>query len=298
MTDRVLDISTVAAKLRVRNELLEIDIAGSVVETVPLCDLAVLIVAHRQVTFTQAVLCGLARAGAAFISCDEKLQPAAMMLPLEGHYAQTERFLRQAAISGPRRKRMWQAIVKAKVVTQGRLLVSVRGTDFGLIPMAARVQSGDPSNVEAQAARRYWLSLFCDPAFRRGDDEDVRNHLLNYGYAVVRAAANRALCASGLHPSFGLHHSNRHNPFVLADDLMEPFRPCVDAVVERLCRDERPSVVGALEKQRLIEAVTSRHMAGDESRTLFDWLLRTAQALARVIMGESDRIKVPEIDFR
>ena len=95
------------------------------------------------------------------------------------------------------------------------------------------MKSGDASNIEGQAARIYWKELY-GRNFRRDRDGDSPNSLLNYGYAIVRSAIARKICSAGLHPTFGIHHHNRNNPFVLADDLIEPFRPLVDAVVHDL----------------------------------------------------------------
>jgi hypothetical protein len=64
--------------------------------------------------------------------------------------------------------------------------------------------------------------------FRRDPDQGGLNAMLNYGYAIVRAAVARALIAAGLLPALGLFHSNRANAFCLADDLVEPLRPLVD----------------------------------------------------------------------
>lgn len=284
MTNRVVDISAAAAFLRRRNELLVIEIDGVEREAIPFADLASVVVSNRQAAFTQAAVSGLAEAGASLITCDEKYHPAAMLLPLVGHHMQAERFVRQAALPAARKKRWWQAIVRAKIAAQAHTLERLRGTDYGLKAMAARVASGDPGNVEAQASRRYWMLVFGDETFRRGDEEDPRNMLLNYGYAVLRAAAVRALAGSGLHPSFGLHHRNKANPFSLGDDLMEPYRPAVDrAVAELAARGE--SQMGPIVKRRLIEAVTGRYEVDGEHRTLFDLLTRTAQSLAAAVLN-------------
>lgn len=51
----------------------------------------------------------------------------------------------------------------------------------------------------------------------------------------------RAICASGLMPSLGVHHDNNLNQFCLADDLFEIYRPLVDCMVYSLyqnCKDE------------------------------------------------------------
>lgn len=286
MTNRIVDIANSAAFLKMRNGLLVIEIEGVEQEAIPFADLAAVVVSNRQVVFTQAVLTGLAEAGASLVTCDEKHHPAAMLLPLVGHHAQAERFARQAALPLPRKKRWWQAIVRAKIEAQGRTLDRLWGRDYGMNKMTRRVASGDPQNVEAQAARRYWMVVFDDAGFHRGDGEDSRNAVLNYGYAVLRAAAVRALCASGLHPSFGLHHHNRMNPFSLGDDVMEPYRPAVDRVVVDLFRAGCEGISSTV-KRSVIEAVTGRYLVEGEQRTLFDVLTRTAQGLAAA-MADAD----------
>ncbi len=293
MTDRVIDLSLQPVSLSSRGGLLVIRSQEEELDRIPFSEIAAVVASHRQVIITQAVLSSLAEAGAAFISCNEKMMPSSMLLPLEGHFSQTDRFIRQAALGETRRKRYWQAIVQAKIRAQGMVLQTLHGSDAGLKAMSLRVRSGDPVNMEAHAARRYWTHLFRDTSFRRSDDEDPRNGLLNYGYAVLRACAARALCASGLHPSFGLHHANKLNPFVLADDVMESFRPCVDAVVSGMDAD----VLIPETKKKLIEAVTGRYRVEDELRTLFDVLLRTAQSLAAAIQANSLTWKPPEWTF-
>ena len=130
----------------------------------------------------------------------------------------------------PLRKRLWQALVKAKIAQQQNVLELLETPGGGLAALARRVRSGDPDNIEAQAARRYWPLVF-GPAFRRDRSGAGPNPFLNYGYTVLRAAVARSVAAAGLHPSIGIHHHNRANPFCLVDDLMEPFRPLVDYTV-------------------------------------------------------------------
>ncbi len=261
-------------------------------QTLPLADIAALIVSHPQVSYSHAVLSGLAAAGATFIACDVKHLPAAMLLPLVSHSTQTERFAAQVQMSLPTRKRAWQEIVRAKLLSQARLLEERTGKDWGLGPLAARVRSGDTGNLESQAARIYWPALFGD--FRRDPEGEGVNACLNYGYAIARAVVARALCGAGLHPSFGVHHHNRYDPFCLADDMMEPYRPLVDRVVARL-RDERgPEVnVDKDSKRAILEGVLTRYSAEGESRTLFDWASRAAASLTAVIEGRAEKLEVP-----
>ncbi|MBE7559701.1 type II CRISPR-associated endonuclease Cas1 [bacterium] len=230
MTDRILDISQRSAYLKVRYGQLLLDFAGEETVSVPLSDIAVLVVAHPQVTYTQAVLAGLAKAGGVFVGCDEDHVPALMLLPLQSNYVVVERFARQAEAAWPVKKRLWQQIVRAKVAAQGELLRTLGRDAAAFDVLMDKVRSGDPSNVEAQASRRYWPALFGE-SFRRNREAADQNRLLNYGYAVLRATVARAVCAAGLHPALGLHHHNKYSGFPLADDLMEPFRPLVDRAV-------------------------------------------------------------------
>src|SRR5690606_10653558 len=118
----------------------------------------------------------------------------------------------------PLRKRLWASFVKAKLQQQAAVLEAVGAPTAPLAYLVRKVKSGDPDNVEAQGARRYWGLLFGE-SFRRDRSADGANGLLNYGYTVMRAATARAVIAAGLHPSLGLHHSNDNNAMRLVDDL-------------------------------------------------------------------------------
>ncbi len=298
MTNRIADFSQEPAFLSLRDGLMVIARASSEILTVPLQDIAVVVASHREVVFTQSLLAALAQNGASVVCCDERHRPVAMLLPLEAHATQAERFRLQAAASAPTRKRLWREIVRAKIRAQSALLLRLYAEDAGLAPLASKVRSGDAGNAEATAALRYWPRLFADPAFRRNREEDLRNALLNYGYAILRACCARAVCAAGLHPSLGLHHANRYNAFALADDLMEPCRPLIDAAVAAFCKDTPQSqwAVSKTSKSVLISAVIRRYSVGGEYRTLFDILARAASALAQSLTGVGTAFRYPTID--
>lgn len=135
----------------------------------------------------------------------------------------------------PLSKQAWKRIVTSKIAMQAAVLDAFGQPAAPLGMMIRSVVSGDTGNVEAQAARYYW-PLLMGRDFRRDRNAPDMNALLNYGYTVLRATASRAIVAAGLHPSIGLHHSNRSNAFALSDDLMEPFRPLVDAAVSGLVK--------------------------------------------------------------
>ncbi len=297
MTNRILDFSMEPARLSSRDEQLVIELSGRSPQRIPFGDIAVLIASHPHVRYSQAVLAALLDSGGLFVACDSRNMPRGMLLPLDSHSVQAERFRLQAAASLPIRKRLWQQIARAKIRAQGRLLEKLHGDDFGLRAMAARVRSGDSGNLEAQAAQRYWRRLFADASFRRNIDADDQNRCLNYGYAVLRAMVARAIASAGLHPTFGLHHANRYNAFALADDLMEPFRPIVDERVTRLTRENNVNQpLGTEQKAALIGALLERFRSSGESRSLFDWLGRAASSLVTAYEGGSKQLFLPEFE--
>jgi CRISP-associated protein Cas1 len=266
MRNRILEIAEQPARLRVERRQLVID-AGGQLARIPLEDLAVLVVAHPQVSYTQAVLNELIAHGGTFLTCDASRMPAGLLLPLDGNVIQTERFARQVQLSQPRRKRLWQQIVRGKIHMQSTLLHQRLGTDHGLSRLIPNVRSGDTSNVEGQAARRYWTALFGSD-FRRDRNALDHNRLLNYGYAVLRAAVSRSIVAAGLHPTIGLHHHNRYNSFCLADDLMEPYRPVVDrAVAEVMDEHDEPPELSQVIRAQLLNVLTGSLQISGEIRS-------------------------------
>lgn len=294
--DRILELADGPARLHVRLSQLVIERDGLPEVTTPLNELAALVITHPRIQLTQAVMAGMAEQGGSLVICDSHYLPAAMLLPLQAHFVQTERYARQATLPEPARKRLWQQIVQAKISAQSRLLIELHGNDGGLAPMAPRVRSGDPDNLEAQAARRYWPLLFEDPKFRRGREGPDQNAHLNYGYAVLHALVARAICGAGLHPSFGLQHHNRYNNFCLASDLMEPFRPLVDGQVALWVREHDPSEpLGSDAKAWLLQILKDSYNVAGETRSLFDILRAAASSLARSVLERSKKLELPEL---
>ncbi|MFH1730153.1 MAG: CRISPR-associated endonuclease Cas1, partial [Planctomycetota bacterium] len=149
MIERIIDISDGPAHLHVRNGLLVIERDGEEPATVPLPEIAALVVAHPGVTFTQSVVSGLAEAGASLLTCDSRFLPAAIMLPMQAHFVQTERLALQVGASLPTCKRLWKQVVRAKIAAQAAVLTRLHGSDSGISGLISRVRSGDPRNVEA-----------------------------------------------------------------------------------------------------------------------------------------------------
>ena len=296
MIRKTVEFSTPGTRLSVAHRQLVVKRPGLPKATLPIEDLGVVIVDDTRAIYTQAVFLSLLEAGATVLVTGRDHLPAGMMLPLEAHHFQTERHRAQIETGVPVRKRAWQAIVRAKIGQQATVLCHFIGSHGGLATMVHRVRSGDPENVEAQAAQRYWPLLF-GKAFRRDREAEGVNALLNYGYAVVRAAVARAVVAAGLIPSLGVHHRHRGNPFCLADDLLEPYRPYVDWRVRQLVGDgSRPAPDLAEQETRaaLLSLLNETVRVGGRREPLLFAMHTSAASLCRTLTGGDRTLALPE----
>lgn|SRR5487761_130303 len=297
MIKRTIEISSGPVRLSVTHRQLVIEKPGGPRTTIPIEDIGMMIVDHPAVTYTHTVFTDLMGAGAAVVLCSRNHHPAGVFLPIDGHSTQTERHHSQIAASVPFKKQAWARIVRAKIGRQTDVIKEVAGRDEGLPSLSARVRSGDPENLEAQAAQRYWKVLF-GTDFRRDRDGSGPNRALNYGYAVVRAAIARAIVGSGLIPSLGLHHHNRSNPFCLADDLMEPYRPFVDLKVSELVRAGRalPELDQAA-KTVLLSVLNEIVEIGDRRTPIVLAIHQTTSSLARAYETGKPQFDLPSSLF-
>lgn len=258
-------------------------------------DIGIIILEHKQITLTHALMGKLIENNAALITCNETHHPTGLLLNLDGHTNQSERFRAQQEASIPLRKQLWQQTIKAKIANQAQMLCIAKAEFKYLERLSALVKSGDADNHEAQAAAYYWPRLFA-PAwnFYRRREGEPPNNLLNYGYAILRAAVARELVVSGLLPTFGIHHRNRYNSYCLADDIMEPYRPYVDHVVWKILQET--STIERLtneHKRRLVEVLTQDVKMDGETSPLQIALNKTTSSLAKCFLGKAKRISYP-----
>ncbi len=292
MIGRVIEIASEGRHLARDRGLITVSKDGVEDGRVPLDDIGVLLCNARGLTYSNDLMAELARRGASVVLCGDNYLPTAWIWPLEGHHVQALRMRCQLEASLPLRKRLWQALVKAKIIQQGIVLELMGVSGAEVEELARRVKSGDPDNAEAQAARRYWPRLF-GSAFRRDRFGPMPNPLLNYGYTVLRAAVARAVVSAGLHPSLGIHHSNRNNSMCLVDDLMEPFRPMVDYSVAELVSHQREEMT--IDVKRDLAAVLVMDLATERGTTpLQTCLERAAQSLAQSFETGKPALILPE----
>lgn len=296
MIRKTLEFSTPGTRLSVSHRQLVIARPDQPKVTRPIEDLGVVIVDDVRATYTQSVFLELLDAGATVLVSGRNHLPVGIMLPLDAHHVQTERHRAQVAAKEPVKKRVWQALIRAKIMQQAAVLTHFTGGHAGLAHMAGRVRSGDPENLEARAAQRYWPRLF-GTVFRRDRDADGVNALLNYGYAVIRAAVARAIVAAGLIPTLGVHHRNRSNPFCLADDLFEPYRPYVDWRVKLLVSDETspPPDLSQKETRAALLSLFNETVQVEERRLPLLYAIQAgAASLCRALTGGDRSLVLPE----
>ncbi|MCX7369978.1 MAG: type II CRISPR-associated endonuclease Cas1 [Alphaproteobacteria bacterium] len=249
----------------------------------PLEDIAYMVIDTPQANLSVPLLTACMEAGVAVIITDPKHLPSGVMLPFHRHFRQGGMARLQVDQTEPFRKRLWQTVVRTKIENQGAVLKVLGRADSGpLAAMARLVGSGDPENVEARAARAYWSRLWSN--FRREDEADLRNALLNYGYAVLRACVARALVGVGFLPAFGIHHASVTNAFNLADDMLEPFRPFIDLLAWRhLGGVDEARAMSLEDRQAMAGAMMENAAMGEDEVTLLVAAERLAASLARAM---------------
>lgn len=288
LSSRVVDISNGPARLRIDNGLLVID-AGQLTK-VPVKQIQALILSHPAVTLTASVLSTLSLENVPIISCDGQFFPAAQTVPYSAASLSAERARQQIAASKSLTDFIWKQIIEAKIRNQAAVLSQFGHEERSKMLIEIAHTLIDAQKAEALAARLYFETLF-ESGFNRRDDGFFENRILNYSYALLRSRVTRAICATGLNPTFGINHHNRYNSFALADDLMEPWRPLYDLksleVISGGTLDLTPAV-----KRELIEFAEQRIKIRNTERSVADWVFRSVRNCCLCIVQENESVKL------
>lgn len=266
-------------------------------KTIAIEDIGIVVLDHAQITLTHGCMAALLENNAAIITCNSSHLPTGLLLPLEGHNTQSERFRYQIDASLPLKKQLWQQTVQSKILNQTAVLYSRGIKCENMLYWARSVKSGDPDNYEGRAAAYYWQNVFPEKIkFFRGREGDPPNNLLNYGYAILRAIVARGLVSSGLLPTLGIHHKNKYNAYCLADDIMEPYRPYVDEIVLGIIdRGENFLELGSSIKSQLLGIATVDVLFEKGKSPLMVGLQQTTASLAKCYEGTVRKIVYPQM---
>ena len=266
-----------------------------VTRTLPIEDIGVVILDHKQITITHALIDALLANNVAIVTSNDKHLPVGLMLPLDGNTLQSERFRAQIDASEPLKKQMWQQTIVAKILGQAHVLGTQLIEHNNMLKWAKDVRSGDPENMEARAAAFYWRNMFEKDAFIRDPQGLPPNNLLNYGYSIVRAMMARALVGAGLLPTLGIHHHSRYDAYCFADDIMEPYRPYVDMkVLEMWSKGGVTSDISSDQKRELLGITTMDVSISGHRSPMMLAIQTTAQSVQKCYSGEARKIIYPD----
>jgi CRISPR-associated protein Cas1 len=280
--------------LTTKHEQLIIKNDAKIEKTVPIEDVGFIVIENQETYISIPALSKLSANNVSVIFCDNKHMPQSMLLNLNNHHIQQELFRHQINASEPLKKQLWQQIIKHKIKNQSSLLIRKEKNDTPLEYYQSKVLSGDSDNREAAAAAYYWKNIF-DFKFKRERNGVYPNLFLNYGYIVLRAAVARALSGSGLLNTLGIHHHNKYNAFCLADDVMEPYRPLIDAkVLEIIDKYDEQDLITPI-KLELLNVLAQTVYFEDKKSPLIVALSRTTSSLQQCFAGKTKKILYPKL---
>ncbi|WP_412776067.1 type II CRISPR-associated endonuclease Cas1 [Thalassospira lucentensis] len=290
--DRIIEIASDDRHLAIARGSMEIHSGNDVIGRVPLDDIGALICSAHGLTYSNNLIAKLAERSVPVVLCGPNHMPIGYLMAANAHHQQSKRIMAQADASRALKNRLWKQLVQTKIEAQAAVLETLGKPHIPVGSLIRKVKSGDPENIEGQAAQRYWQLMF-GTDFRRDRFGSGPNAALNYGYAVLRAATARATLAAGLHPSLGLHHRSGANPMNLVDDLIEPFRPIVDLIVFRLWAEDNDIELQS-DTKRQLATVTAHDLPTDAGASpVMQCLHRLAGSLAQCYLGESQTLALP-----
>jgi CRISP-associated protein Cas1 len=294
MTNRIIEISDPLVSLSMSRGFMSVKIEGVEKSKIAVEDIGTLILNGTGASITTNLLNAILEAGVMVVILGSNYSPSGIFYPTDPHYLHKQKINLQIQSSKPLEKRLWQQVVKAKILNQASILSFFTSEDEKqLLELAKKVSSGDKENLEAQAARKYWQRLFGSD-FRRNFESTGINSMLNYGYAILRSATARAIFASGLHPAIGIFHHNQENAFCLVDDLMEPFRPIVDFVVKRISEETKEIEELTPEIKRSLTKILNLDLSTSVGTTpISNCLIRLCQSFVRSLEDGEAKLEFP-----
>jgi len=264
--------------------------------TIPIEDIGIVILDNQRITISQALIAKLLANNVALITCNNTHHPTGLLLNLDGHTLQSQRFQAQVEATEPLKKQLWQQTIKAKIKNQATMLAKQGLEIQNMLHWVDEVKSGDTENHEARAAAWYWKNIFGrETEFIRDSAGIPPNNLLNYAYSILRAMMARALVGSGLLPTLGIFHRNQYNAYCLADDIMEPYRPFADQLVLQLAQEEPIDEITTEVKKKILKLPELDVRINNETSPLMIAMQRTSASLAKCFMGETRKIAYPEM---
>lgn len=269
----------------------------SIKAKIPTEDIGLIILDHQRITITQPLMIKLLENNTAILICNDLHMPISLTLPMAYNDTFSEKVKYQLEASEPLKKQLWRQTIVAKLRNQSKVLELLEMEYRSIDRMSMRVRSGDPDNLEGQAANIYWDKILKKYEVCRGRFEGPPNHYFNYGYAILRSVIARNLVGSGCLPVLGIHHRNKYNPYCLADDIMEPYRPLVDLMIFKYLSKINPveDQLTKEDKAFLLQIPVLDVEINGKKSPLMVGSQRTTASLIRCFEGVERKILYPEL---
>ena len=277
-------------QMKIKNEQLFIK-KEELESTMPLEDINSICIESQRSNITTYALRKFIEHDIIVYVCDEKHLPTGVLVGMNNYSRQLKNIRKQVEMPKPLMKRIWQNIIKIKILNQAECLRQLdKGGAELLEKMSCSVNSGDTENVEARAANFYFRCLFGKTFNRK--IECIENAALNYAYAIVRGIIARTLIMYGFEPSIGIFHHNQLNNFNLADDLIECFRPVVDLYVMNYI-DFSKGELDSLDKKILYNVVNTLVLIDGKKFNISGAVEYMIKSLSTSMNRNENLIKVP-----
>lgn len=262
---------------------------------IPLRDIFALVIEDLTCKLTSRLMIELSKNNVLVLLCNQYYLPECVVQPVSGHASHYRQMMKQLEWSKELKQIAWQQVVMRKIENQSLIMRKnmIENTQCEKIEsLINKVEVGDLSNQEGQAARLYFNSFF-DNEFTRQDSDYIENAALNYGYAILNSAIARTIVAKGLISGLGIHHKGERNLNNLASDLIEPFRQIVDYFViknppnEYLTKEYRVDLINLLHAKVRIE---------NKMQTVIRVIELTIDSLLRFFeTGNPDKLQFPDV---
>lgn len=295
---RVIDIGGENYFMRVKHNKLSVEREGTLVAEIPFADIHSIVCHGNGLWYSDSFLKHCLENDIPLVFCDEKHLPTGMLMSYNSNIASAQRQEEQMSASRPRKKQAWKRIITAKLQAQRDVLLYYGKAEraAALDELSRNVLSGDTSNREAVGAKEYFEGLFGYEFIREDEDNDV-NAFLNYTYTIIRSCVARGIMGAGLHPGLGVFHSNKTNPYALADDLMEPLRPLGDALAIETYQSSsvRHSLMPEV-KKKLVAVTEMPVLFSDDVYGLSDAVSRYVYSYYSFLSGSGKDIEFPKFN--
>ena len=195
-------------------------------------DIDLIFVEDPNVVITARLITETANFGVSIILCGNNYLPTAITIPINGHYLQSNMLNLQLNLLPSKKNKFWETIIRQKITNQMNVIDKTTcdmTTYSRLKDYCFQVKFGDEKNMEGQAAKEYFKSLFGQNFIRFG--ESPISAALNYGYSILTGAVIRSVAFAGLNDNLGIWHHSAQNANNLSCDLVEVFRSVVDYYV-------------------------------------------------------------------